>query len=117
MILSQVQAVGQLAFTISTLGAGAAVGQVSNDVPGKIAQLRAAWKEISELPKVKEAIKNANDIAQAAKLARFLGGDLEPSSPEEAVRLAAQVASFFDTSGISSTIAAFTYGRCSSQAP
>ena len=63
------------------------------------------------------AIQTAEDVSFVKKLVDFLNGDLVPNSPEEGVRLAAEVASFFDTSGISSTVAAFTYARCSTIVP
>ena len=62
------------------------------------------------------AIQTAEDALFVKKLVDFLNGDLEPNSPE-GVRLAAEVASFFDTSGISNTVAAFTYARCSTIVP
>jgi len=113
--LGQVNAVVQLAFTIGTLGSGAGAGAVNTG--GKIEELLAKWKEIKELPEVQMAIQNAKDTAFVFKLVNFLNGDLVPNSPEEAVRLSAEVASFFDTSGISSTVAAFTYARCSTIVP
>jgi len=115
IVFGQVSAVGQLAITIGSLGAGAGAGAVNTG--GKIEELLAKWKEIKELPEVQMAIQNAKDTAFVFKLVNFLNGDLVPNSPEEAVRLSAEVASFFDTSGISSTVAAFTYARCSTIVP
>ena len=113
--LGQVNAVVQLAFTIGTLGAGAGASAVNTG--GKIEELLAKWKEIKELPEAQMAIQTAEDALFVKKLVDFLNGDLEPNSREEAVHLAAEVASFFDASGISCTVAAFTYARCSTIVP
>ena len=61
----------------------------------------------------KEALDNYEAANQASELLKLLNGPYSLSTPEEAVRLAAEFAAIFDDSGISSTIAAFTYSKCS----
>jgi len=91
--------------------------QVLSTQEVKLRSPLSKWKEIKELPEAQMAIQTAEDALFVKKLVDFLNGDLEPNSREEAVHLAAQVASFFDASGISSTVAAFTYAQCSTIVP
>jgi hypothetical protein len=115
IIFSQISAVGNLALTIGTLGTSAAATEAAE--AGKISELvnelKGKWTEIKEMPEVKNAIETGKDILEIKKIIDFLNGLYIPSTIEESVRLSAQAASFFDTTGLSSTLASFTYAKCS----
>jgi|GEM_PF-2671060 len=119
VIIDQVMAVGELAWWVGSLGVGN---------PGKFATGSAKYQELKKkfdnlvdnfeelrrkYPEIEEAIENA-------QMANDIKGILEDISQmrgvtrsEDMIRLAAEIMSLFDSTGISSTIAAYTYPVCS----
>lgn len=119
----QVASVAQLAWTIGTLGAGDAVSEAATE-PEKLSKLASLEKQFKEMkaafnlaraqnPKVILA-ENAYKAANSGKKGyKALDTGLNAVTPEDMVRMAAQIAAIMDPSGVSDTVASYTYPKCS----
>jgi hypothetical protein len=127
IVFNQVASVGKLAMTIASLGESSAVTSAAN-APAKasrLAQLKetyakmkaayeAAKKEYPALQKAEQSFqKTAQGASKDKKFAMALNDASEGVTEEDLVRAAAQIASIVDSSGVSSTIEAYTYPKCS----
>ena len=131
IIFNQVAAVGQLAMTAATLGssmAGNAGSSVATNA-GKLAELKALYAKLKD---GYDAAKKAYPAIQTAEKAYEVGSDLNKlrtaintlntaadtaqnreALAEDITRVAAQIAALVDSSGVSATVAAYTYPKCS----
>jgi hypothetical protein len=123
IVFGQVSSVGQLALTVATLGSSSAVesGANAGANASKLAQLKAKFEE---LKKAYEAAKKSSQALQAAEDSAKAGGKLmtlvsatdtasNVITEEDIARASAQIASLVDSSGVSATIGAYTYPKCS----
>jgi hypothetical protein len=124
IVFDQVAAVGRLALTAATLGSSLAVGvKDPSNFTKLIAKLRNDYTDL--LAKYNAAKANSPKLAaadQAAKAASYLyagseavstGHNVLTDAPEDIARVAAQIAAVVDSSGVSATIGAYTYPKCS----
>lgn len=119
---SQVSSVGQLAINIGTLGAssGATKAASGAEKAGKLADLK---KKFDSMKKAYEKIKNGEKMKKAIKAAKAAGKvkkgyDASQTlknavTEEDMIRAAAEIAAIADPTGIASTVAAYTYPKCS----
>lgn len=131
VIFNQVASVGQLAITAATLGSSMLgnTGASAATNAGKIAQLTELY---DKLVKGYDAAKKAYPVIQGAEKAYEVGSNLndlrktistlstakdtvenKAALAEDITRVAAQIAALVDTSGVSGTVAAYTYPKCS----
>ena len=117
----QVAAVGEMALFIGSLGsssgAKAATGPQKASKLAKLKKdferMKKAFDKIKETEKMKKAIKAAKNAGRVKK-GFNAGKTLSAATTEEdMVRAAAQIAAIADPSGVSSTVAAYTYPKCS----
>ncbi len=126
IVFGQVASVGQLAIFIGSLGSSSAgsAGASGAQSAGKLAQmqaqfaqLKAKWEAIKAVPEVAKAIQvaeTANKIRQGYNASQTLAAAV---TEEDMARVAAQIAAILDPSGVSSTVAAYTYPKCSKYFP
>jgi hypothetical protein len=127
IVLNQVASVGKLAMTIATLGESSAVTSAAS-APAKasrLAQLKdlygkmktayeTAKKEFPALQKAEQSFQaGGNTASKDKKAAAALTEASEAVTEEDLVRAAAEIASIVDSSGVSATIDAYTYPKCS----
>lgn len=122
IIFGQVAAVGEMALFIGSLGtsSGATAGAKGASSAGKLAKLKKsfatmkkAFDKIKDTPKMKKRIeraKNANRVRKGFNAGKTLA---LATTEEDMVRAAAQIAAIADPTGVSSTVAAYTYPKCS----
>jgi len=119
IVFGQVTAVGQLALTVATLGSSMA-GSGAADT-GKLAALKQQYEQLKGLY---EAAKTTYPAIQTAEKVVDVGLTVKKGYTalstatnaivaEDVARLAAQIAAIVDSSGVSSTIGAYTYPKCS----
>ena len=117
-VIGQVTSVGQLAMTVVSLGTSTAGTGAANAAksPQEISKLRQAY---DDMKKLYEANKTA--LQAAAKAKQIVGvvssgsalASSETVTPEDIARLAAEIAAVADPTGVSATVAAYTYPVCS----
>ena len=119
IVFDQVTAVGRLAFTVATLGSSM-VGGVGN--AGKLAQLKQSYTELKE---AYDKLKLTNQAVAAGDTAAKFGSytyagievginiNVATAAPEDIVRAAASILAVLDSTGVSATIGAYTYPKCS----
>ena len=117
-VIGQVTSVGQLAMTVVSLGTSTAATGAANAAksPQEISKLRQAY---DSMKKLYEANKDA--LQAAAKVKQIVGvvssgsalASSETVTPEDIARLAAEIAAVADPTGVSATVAAYTYPVCS----
>lgn len=114
VVFGQVASVGNLALTVATLGGStAATSAASAANAGKLAELRAKYNQMKELyNKAKPAIDAAKKTYTTVSVSQEVLA-METPTPEDMVRVAAQIASLVDSTGASATVAAYTYAKCS----
>jgi hypothetical protein len=129
----QVAAVGNLALTAASLGSSL-VGTAGAGVPANTGKLAALMQKYNDLVALYNAAKQASPALQAAEKTYELGKTAATGytqintvkktaevvtatdlifTAEDLARLSAEIAAIVDTSGVSATIAAFTYPKCS----
>jgi hypothetical protein len=127
IVFGQVASVGQLALTVATLGSSmAATGPASAAAnAGKLAQLKA---QMEKLKTAYEAAKTAYPALKTAEQVANVGATLKRGydaiitaanivTVEDIARAAAQIAAIAETSGVASTVGAYTYPKCSKYFP
>lgn len=117
VISNQVISVGTLAYTISTLGTGAAATAAANGAKAsKIAKLKEKLKTFIDLyNKNKDKIKAATTASKSATIGYHvtqMSNQLDQITIEDVTRLSAEIASLLDPTGLSSTVAAYSYPKC-----
>ncbi|MBI1890665.1 MAG: DUF3421 domain-containing protein [Burkholderiales bacterium] len=123
IIFDQVSSVGSLAITVATLGSSSAAQSGANSASkaGKLAELK---KKYDQLKKAYEEAKKGSKALQAAEKAYQVGDKASQAytaidtasnaiTEEDIVRASAQIAAIVDSSGVSATIGAYTYPKCS----
>jgi hypothetical protein len=123
IVFGQVSSVGTLALTVATLGGSSAAtsAATSAEKAGKLAELK---KKFEEMKQAYEAAKKAHASLRAAENT-YKAADASYKAytayntannavtEEDLVRMSAQIAAIVDGSGVSATIAAYTYPKCS----
>jgi sugar diacid utilization regulator len=126
IVFNQVASVGKMAMTV-TLGESDAVTSAASATAkaSRLAQLKDTYNKMKtayetakkEFPALQNAEKSFQTTAQGAskdnKFAMALNDASEAVTAEDLLRAAAQIASSVDSSGVSSTIEAYTYPKCS----
>lgn len=132
IVLGQVTSVGKLALSFASFGSSMALrfkkGTSGKKGEGTLADLKKKWKELKAewelLKKKNEKLQKAVDVynneykqAKKAKKGYEALADLEnlddDATEEDMIRTAAQIAALIDTSGVSDTVASYTYPKCS----
>jgi hypothetical protein len=121
IVFGQVAAVGQLALTAATLGSSLAVPGAGAANAGKLAELKELYKKLEAAYKTAKdnfpALAAAEKTVEAGLTAKnqytAVSTALNVTTAEDIARVSAQIAQIVDTSGVSSTIANFTYPKCS----
>ena len=114
----QVAAVGEIALFIGSLGtSSAATGPAKATRLAKLKKdfeaMKKAFNAAKDGPKMKKAIQAA-EAAGKVKKGYNASKTLDAAVTEEdMIRAAAQIAAIIDPSGVSSTVAAYTYPKCS----
>ncbi len=127
IVFNQVSSVGKLALTIATLGESSAVTEAESESgnASKLAKLKDSYKKMKEayeaakkefpaLRKAEASFKSAaGSGSKDDKLAAGLNNASEAVTAEDLARAAAEIASIADASGVSATVEAYTYPKCS----
>lgn len=127
-LFGQISSVGQMAITIASLGSSTSViaALKAPESAGKLAQLRSQY---TNMKAAFETAKNNNENLRKAILAADLANlgrkayiplgdefnvlkDVNKITIEDLFRIAAEIAAIADTSGVSNTVAAYTYPKC-----
>lgn len=129
----QVAAVGNLALTAASLGSSL-VGTAGAGAAANAGKLSTLMQKYNDLVAAYNAAKATSPALQAAETAYELGKTVKTtytqidtakktveaattpgliSTAEDLARLSAEIAAIVDTSGVSATIAAFAYPKCS----
>jgi hypothetical protein len=131
IVFNQVASVGKLAMTAATLGQSMAASSGANatDKAGKLAQLKEMYNKLKSAyeaaKKTFPALKTAEQTITGGSAAKSALGkatkawDLaqNAATEEDIARAAAQIASIVDSSGVSATVASYTYPKCSKYFP
>jgi hypothetical protein len=123
IVFGQVTSVGQLALTVASLGSSTALtaGMSAPEKASRFAKLRQQYSALKvEFELLKKSNQNVQEAADAYKAANALkkgykamGTAEDAVTEEDMIRLAAQIAAIVDTTGISDTVASYTYPKCS----
>lgn len=123
IIFGQVAAVGQLALTAATLGSSMAgtAGASAVQNAGKLAQLKELYTKLeaaySAAKKTYPALAVAEKTVEAGLTVKkgytAINTALNVATAEDLARVSAQIASIVDATGVSATIGAYTYPKCS----
>jgi hypothetical protein len=123
VVFGQVASVGQMAITIASLGSSTALtaGMKAPEDASKLAKLKQQYSQMKvafDLAKKNNAnVKRAVEAADAANKGRkgYVAMDTadNATTDEDMVRVAAQIAAIMDPTGVSDTVAAYTYPKCS----
>lgn len=123
VVLGQVASVGQLAITVASLGSSTALtaGMSAPEKASRLAKLRQQYSALSVqfelLRKNNQMVQNSLDAFRVANAGRngymIIKEGQEAVTEEDMVRMAAQIAAILDPSGVASTVAAYTYPKCS----
>lgn len=119
----QVAAVGNLALNVASFGGGGAVSAAATgaEKASRLAKLKAQFKRMKDAydaaKKSSIAIQNAEKAYKvynaSSKTYKIINTAMNVVTEEDMLRLAAQIASILETSGISATVGAYTYAKCS----
>jgi hypothetical protein len=123
IVFNQVASVGQLALTVATLGESDAVTSAAT-APEKASKLAQLTEQFNKLKTAYESAKQAYPALQQAETTFKVGFAVKKGvtaistaadamTPEDMVRAAAEMASIVDSSGLTATVAAYTYPKCS----
>ena len=118
----QVAAVGEMGLFIGSLGSSGAATKAATG-PQKASKLAKLKKDFEAMKKAFEAAKNGPKMQKAIKAAQAAGKVKKgynasqtlknAVTEEDMIRAAAQIAAIADPTGVSSTVAAYTYPKCS----
>jgi len=117
----QVAAVGEMALFIGSLGSSSSAKAATG--PAKATRLAKLKKDFEAMKKAFDAAKNGAKMKKAIKAAEAAGKVKKgynasqtlanAVTEEDMIRAAAQIAAIADPTGVSSTVAAYTYPKCS----
>lgn len=123
IIFGQVTSVGKLALTVATMGSSM-VGNAGGSAPGnasKLVQLKELYAQLQD--KYEKAKKASSALAAAEKTVEAsltvksgytaINTALNVATAEDLARVAAQIASIVDSSGVSDVVGTYTYPKCS----
>jgi len=123
VILGQVASVGQLAITVASLGSSTALtaGMSPSAKASRLAKLRQQYSALSVqfdlLRRTNKSVQNALDLLRITNVGAHAAVTIQTGvnalTEEDMIRFAAQVAALLDPSGISDTVAAYTFPKCS----
>jgi hypothetical protein len=120
VIFDQVSSVAQMALTVATMGGSAAVSgsATAAEKASKLAQLKADFvklvKAYEEAKKTNKGLVDAYDTVDGARTVISVSDTAMSTVTEEDIaRMSAQIASLIDPSGVTATVAAYTYPKCS----
>jgi hypothetical protein len=126
VIFSQVTSVGQMAIFVASLGTSSAGSSAAGGAESasklaklkeKFQALKAAWEKIKNVPDVKKAMSAAEQANLLRKGYNVTRAAETAVTEEDMSRVAAEIAAVIDPSGVSSTIAAYDYPKCSKYFP
>jgi hypothetical protein len=122
-ISNQLISVGTLAMTVASMGTvqagkGPSSGNFA-EIKKKFDQAKEAWNKVKNNPQVKAAIDKASaakevysDVAKKSK--PFVDMATQDGlTAADMVRITAEMAAIVDSSGVSQTVAAYSYPKCS----
>jgi hypothetical protein len=123
IVFGQVASVGKMASTFASLGSSTALtaGMSAPQKASRLAKLKQQYSalkvEFELLKKTNQNVQDAVDlytIANAEKKGyKALGTLGDAVTEEDMIRAAAQIAAILDPTGISDTVASYTYPKCS----
>jgi hypothetical protein len=123
VVFGQVASVGQLAITVASLGSSTALtaGMSASEKASRLAKLKQQYSALKVqfelLKKSNQNVQKAVDAYQAANVGKkgykAMGTAEDAVTEEDMIRLAAQIAAIVDPTGISDTVASYTYPKCS----
>jgi hypothetical protein len=100
-IFDQVASVGNLALNIVSFG-GSKAADIAKDA-AKAAELKNQFEQLKKIAERSDKVQKAIKVGQ----------DKFPTvTPEDIVRVSAQIASLVDPSGVSDVVGAYTYPKC-----
>jgi hypothetical protein len=118
-IFDQVSSVGNLALNVATFGAGKAAGIAKNSAEAKkLKELYENMKKIVDANENVQKIVNQGQgkfpaVEAGKSTAELLKANPDNITPEDMVRVAAQIAALIDPTGVSDVVAGYTYPKCS----
>lgn len=118
-IFDQVSSVGNMALNIATFGAGKAA-DIAKDA-SKAAELKSMYEKMKKIVEKNEKVQSLISAAQGKfpaveagkSTAEILKANSNDVTPEDMVRVSAQIAALVDPSGASDIVGAYTYPKCS----
>ena len=122
-VFGQVASVGQMAMTVASLGSSTALtaGMKAPEDASKLAKLKQEYSRMKVAFDL--AKKNNQNVARAVQAADaankgkkgYVAMDTADNitTEEDMARLSAQIAGIMDPTGVSDTVAAYTYPKCS----
>ncbi len=115
VVTDQVTAVGEIALFVATVGSGAAAAQATKAKKlAGINKLKTAWNALSKAQKGALVVTAGNKGIGIIRNATEIDNSLDNATTEEDyARVAALIAALADPTGVSSTVAAYTYPKCS----
>lgn len=123
VVFGQVASVGMLAFNVATFGSATPL-TAGMDAPAAASRLAKLKQQFSQLKVQFDLLKESNaavktavqaaDAANKGKTAYIaMNTAVNAVTEEDMLRLAAQIASIMDPTGIADTVAAYSYAKCS----
>ena len=118
-IFDQVVSVGNLALNIATFGAGRAASFAKNSAEARrLKELYENMKKIVDANQRVQQIVNHGQgkypaVEAGKSIAEILRANPDNITPEDMVRVAAQIAALIDPTGVADVVAAYTYPKCS----
>ena len=116
-VFDQVTSVGNMALNIATAGAGKAASIAQDSA--KAAVLKKKFENLKKLVNASEkvlklVVSGQFPTTEAGKSpADILKADISTVTPEDIIRVSAQISALVDPTGASGVIAAYTYPKCS----
>lgn len=121
-VFGQVTSVGQTALSVASLGSSTAL-TAGMSAPQKASKLAKLKQEATRLQtafdnakKASEKLRNAEKVFKGLNAGKkgYIASETasEAVTAEDIARAAAQIAAIVDSSGVSDTVAAYTYAKC-----
>ena len=118
-VFDQVSSVGNLALNVATFGAGKAASYAKNSAEAK--KLQELYEKMKKFAENSEQVQKLISTAQGKfpaneagkSTAELLKANSNDLTPEDMVRVSAQIAALADPTGASDVVAAYTYPKCS----
>ncbi|MDX1569924.1 MAG: hypothetical protein R3200_05510 [Xanthomonadales bacterium] len=118
IVFNQVSSVGQMAMFVGSLGTSSAASAGSNSarlaqLKRKFEDMKRSWNQIKDRPEVRAAIESAKTAGTVKRVYDITQEVNSATTEEDMARVAAQIAAILDPTGVSATVAAYTYPVCS----